>query len=333
MGSDKKLNIEESTALKTYTNMSSQNVVKMNKFNHENKTKSAMAPYPKIVQFEKELDVGNVMYKLVNKKDKTETKVHEKTKDDPTIDLDSDIGGITGDMINVPADGVRINIQNGIAKGLEMVYPEILQEVSEKLPKLCLTDHILVAHVKTCLDGTLDESSHRKSTDRTEVDHWLPGTYCLNQIDMLFQDGTRAKLWREKDPNSILSNPPFALYKADEGNKASLSYLLNAHEKEAQDLKSNFLDIDVAVQKQHVKKSNPIEKDLNMEAKMEYEGKTHDEVMKPEKLEEYKGNPFDKKEDNSEMETVTQRFEVRLTRTVDEKASRIVHGRAAAGSS
>ena len=143
---------------------------KINNFNHENKTKSAMAPYPKIVQFEKVLDVGNVKYKLVNKEYKTETKVHEKTQNDPTIDLDSDIGGITGDMINVPADGVRINIQDGIAKGLEMIYPEILHDVSEKFLKLCLTDHILVALLKTCLDGTLDESSHRKIPHTGDTD-------------------------------------------------------------------------------------------------------------------------------------------------------------------
>ena len=64
----------------------------------------------------------------------------------------------------------------------------------------------------------------------------------------------------------------------------SFSYLLYAHEKEAKQLKTNFLDIYIEVQKQDVKKSYPIEKDLNMEAKMEYEGKRHDEVLKHEKL-------------------------------------------------
>ena len=331
--SNKKLNAEQSTALKTYTNMSATNVVKLNRFNNENETNSSMASYPKILECEKELDVGNVSYKLINKETKTESKVHEKTTEDPTIPLEIDIGHITGDIINVPADGVRINIQDGISKGLEMIYPEILHEVSEKYPKLCLTDHILVAHVKTCLDGTLDESTHRKSTDRTEVDHWLPGTYSILQIDILFQDGTRAMLWKEKDPNSILSNPPFALYKADEGNKASLSYLLNAHEKEVEQLKTNYLDIDIEVKKEDIKRGNEIEKDLNMEAQMMYEDKTYDEVMKQETLEEYKGNKTKVPEDELEKETLKQRFEVRVTRTVDEKLSRILHGRAAAGSS
>ena len=328
----KEVTIEETTALKNYTNMTSQNVVKTNRFHNVNKTLSSMVAYPKIVECEKELDVGNVDYKLINKEDNTVTKEHKKTIEDPTIDLDSDIGALTSDLINVPAEGVRINIQDGIAKGLEMIYPDLLHEVSQKLPKLCLTDHILVAHVKTCLDGTLDEGTHRKSTDRTEVDHWLPGTYSILQLDVLFQDGTRAMIWKEKDPNSILSNPPFALYKADEGNKASISYLLKAHEKETQELKTNFVDIEIEVNKSDIKQSNEFERDLNMEAKMKYEGKTHDDVVKQEKLENYKGKP-EVKENQSEKEKVTQRFEIRVTRTVDEKLSRILHGRATAGSS
>lgn len=44
----------------------------------ENKNRSAMAPYSKIVECERDLDVGNVAYKLIDRQIKTVTKVHEK---------------------------------------------------------------------------------------------------------------------------------------------------------------------------------------------------------------------------------------------------------------
>ena len=75
---DKIVTVEESTALKNYTNMTSQNVVKTNRFHMENKNRSAMAPYSKIVECERDLDVGNVTYKLIDRQIKTVTKVHEK---------------------------------------------------------------------------------------------------------------------------------------------------------------------------------------------------------------------------------------------------------------
>ena len=317
------MGVEESTALKVYTNITSPNVVKTNKFQNQNKSNSTMAAYSKIIEYEKTLEVGNVEYKLVDKETNNETKHHGKTLDDPLIDLDEDIGSLTGDLVYVPAEGFRINIQDGVAKSIEDVCPDILHRVSEKYPKLCLTDHILVAHVKTCLDGTRDESTYRKTTDRNEVDQWLPGTYCLLQIDILFQDGSRAVLWKGEEPNSIWSNPPFALFKADEGNRASVAYLVTALDRETQELKSNYMNIKVSVKEADVKQGNEIEKDLNMEANMDYQNQEYDEVVKQESLDKFKSqnNNEAKSVENLPEVIVSQRFIFRITRTVDEKLS------------
>ena len=46
-------------------------------------------------------------------------KHHHATDDDPIIDFDEDIGNISGDMANVPAEGIRIHLQDAVAKTLE----------------------------------------------------------------------------------------------------------------------------------------------------------------------------------------------------------------------
>ena len=54
-------------------------------------------------------------------------KEHIATTEDATIDMDEDIGCISADMLNVPAEGIRINIQDGIAKNLEEIYPNVIE--------------------------------------------------------------------------------------------------------------------------------------------------------------------------------------------------------------
>ena len=73
----------------------------------------------KFCKFEDDMGVNNVTYKLVDKRTKEVVKDHPATNDDPIIDLDDDIGNISGDMANVPAEGIRINLQDAVAKSLE----------------------------------------------------------------------------------------------------------------------------------------------------------------------------------------------------------------------
>ena len=74
-------------------------------------------------------------------------------------------------MANVPAEGIRINLQDSVAKSLEEIYQDVVSAMQRKYPKLSLTEHTIVAHVKTCLDGTLDPGSHRKRSNRVESNH------------------------------------------------------------------------------------------------------------------------------------------------------------------
>ena len=68
---------------------------------------------------------------------------------------------------------------------------------------------------------------------------------------------------------------------------------------------------------------------------MDYQNKEYDEVVKQESLDKYKSqtNNDAKSVENAPEVIVSQRFSVRITRTVDEKLSRALHGRAGTGSS
>ena len=67
---------------------------------------------------------------------------------------------------------------------------------------------------------------------------------------------------------------------------------------------------------------------------MDYQNKEYDEVVKQESLDKYKSqtNNEAKSVENAPEVIVSQRFSVRITRTVDEKLSRALHGRAGTGS-
>ena len=73
----------------------------------------------KFCKFEDDMGVNNVTYKLIDKGTNEVVKDHPATNVDPIIYLDEDIGNISGDMANVPVEGIRIHLQDAVAKTLE----------------------------------------------------------------------------------------------------------------------------------------------------------------------------------------------------------------------
>ena len=57
--------------------------------------------------------------KLVDKQTKEVVKDHPVTNDYHILDLDVDIGNISGDMADVPAEEILINVQDAVAKSLK----------------------------------------------------------------------------------------------------------------------------------------------------------------------------------------------------------------------
>ena len=119
--------------------------------------------------------------------------------------------------------------------------------VSEKYPKLNMTEHILRVHVKAMYDGTQDTAVLRKGADRPESDHFSNVCFGIVQIDIEFQNGERAVLWREEHPNSITTNPPHILFKAEEDNRPSNAVIMHLTDKDIKLLTDNFLDLKVDV--------------------------------------------------------------------------------------
>ena len=125
----KKMSVEMSAALKANANLTYRDVVKINRFQNKNTPEQGIASADEVCHFEDKLDVGNVTYNLIRKETKEVMKEHIATTEDATIDMDEDIGCISADMLNVPAEGIRINIQDGVAKNLEEIYPNVIEEI------------------------------------------------------------------------------------------------------------------------------------------------------------------------------------------------------------
>ena len=56
-------------------------------------------------------------------------------------------------------------------------------------------------------------------------------------------DGTRSVIWYEEHPNSVLTCPALGLYKGEESNRATLSYIMFAVDSEVDILDKNYIEI------------------------------------------------------------------------------------------
>ena len=222
-----KPNPVRSAALKSFANLTVGQYKKIVEFEkgEANKDGIKLASYKAMLNAEKDCDVGNTSYKLVDKVTKHIVKVHEANLDDPSIPISEDVGCLPPGHINIPVDGARVSLVDSVASALTQKYPEIVKSVCQQFPGLWLPDFILRAHVKVAWDGTLGTSKTAKEMDRDESDHWLAGCAGLLQVDLELGDGRRTVLWTEQSPNSILSCIPVGLYKGEEGNRPTLSYL------------------------------------------------------------------------------------------------------------
>ena len=98
--------------------------------------------------------------------------------------------------------------------------------------------------MKVALDGTLGKSWTCKGREREESDHWLAGCLGMIQVDIEWGNGKRSILWTEESPNSVLSCTPIGLYKGEEGNRPTLSYIMNAVDSEVDLLKNCLVELE-----------------------------------------------------------------------------------------
>ena len=312
-----------------------------------------LSEYKSMLKAEKEVDVGNTNYRLIDKKNPNIVKVHIASVEDPTIDIMQDVGSLTPGLINIPVDGARVSLVDSVASILSDIYPDIAERAAEMYPALWLSDHIIRVHVKQGWDGTLGKSHRDKHRDRDECDHWLAGCLCVLQLDVEYGDGTRSVLWVEENPNSILTSPPLGLYKGEEANRPTLSYIMYAVESEIEMLSNNYVELESSVSfpvhavEHHVRSqscNNPVSdlesSNQQFEDIMDIDDNENshelkfDDVVKDEFLQKYR-QVFDgiSKNDETKTLTVNQRFSIRVTSPKDEKFDRNIRGRAGAGSS
>ena len=331
----------KSAALKCFANLTVGQYQKISEFEKGGDTKKAL--YKEMLKAEKECDVGNTEYNLVSKGNGNVVVEHHATLDDPNIDISHDVGSLPPGLINIPADGSRVSIVDSIANVLTQKYPEIVKLASTQFPGLWLPDHTLRAHVKVAWDGTLGKSQTQKDRDREECDHWLAGCIGLLQIDVEWGDGTRSVLWTEEHPNSILTCIPIGLYKGEEGNRPTLSYIMNAVDSEAELLSQTFIELESSLTipthiiKNHDQDAAKVTEICMMETE-EYTTGTqaelkYDDVVKDDFLKKFIDmHPSVPKSDEVQITKFKQRFNIRLTYPKDEKFDRNVRGKAGAGS-
>ena len=234
----------QSAALKAFANLTVGQYIKVEAFQkqeHVRDKSGKLSEYKLMLKAEKEVDIGNTNYKLFDKRNDICVKDHIATTEDTTIDIMEDVGSLTPGFINIPVDGGRVSLVDSIACILSDIYPDIAKRAADRFPGLWLPDHIIRVHVKQGWDGTLGKSQTDKKRERDECDHWLAGCLCVLQLDVEWGNGTRSVLWIEEEPNSILSCPPLGLYKGEEANRPTLSYIMHAVETEVEDLSKSFL--------------------------------------------------------------------------------------------
>ena len=340
-----------SAALKSFANLTVGQYMKIVEFEkgEANKDGTKLAPYKAMLKAEKECDVGNTNYKLVDKVTKHIVKVHEATLDDPSITISEDVGCLPPGHLNIPVDGARVSLVDSVANALTQKYPEIVKAVGQHFPGLWLPDFTLRAHVKVAWDGTLGISKTAKEMERDESDHWLAGCAGLLQVDLELGDGRRSVLWTEQTPNSILSCIPVGLYKGEEGNRPTLSYIMTAIDTEIEDLGKTLMELEtLATVPSHVLKNHEISQDLmniddvvasdQVESLEDQELEItnplrYDDVVKEDFLRDFvelEGS-VTKSADVQQVHMV-QRFNIRVTSPKDEKFDRNVRGKAGSGS-
>ena len=341
----------KSAALKSFANLTVGQYQKLALFEKGealNSGEAKHASYKALLKAEKECDVGNIDYKLVDKVNENVNKIHKATLDDPSIDISHDVGSLPPGLLNIPVDGSRVSLIDSIALALSQKIPDIVKIASNQFPGLWLPDFTLRAHVKVAWDGTLGKSQSPKEWEREESDHWLAGCIGLLQIDIEWGDGTRSIIWSEKNPNSILSCIPLGLYKGEEGNSPTLSYIMNAVDSEALILSKSFIEMESEVTiPTHVvenhtledtEAADPIQGDCRMETQsglgVDETPKQFDDVVKDELLGKYMDvKPSVTKSEQAQKMRFKLRFNIRLTNPKDEKFDRNVRGKAGAGSS
>ena len=353
-----KPNAFRSAALKSYANLTVGQYKKIEEFEKGEASKDSatkLAPYKAMLKAEKECDVGNSDYKLVDKENDNVVKTHTSTLDDPCISISEDVGCLPPGLLNIPVDGSRVSLVDSVAHVLSQKYPEMLQMVFKQFPGLWLPDYTLRVHVKVAWDGTLGKSRTQKGREREEVDHWLSGCIGVLQIDIEWGDGKRSVLWTEQSPNSILSCIPVGLYKGEEGNRATLSYIMNAVDSELDVLKNCFIELETKATipthtiESHLRSQDEMEGssvDANenlaqpavesMEAEETLETAAplkYDDVVREEFLMKFcEVHPNVVRSDEVQQANIKQRFNVRVTNPKDEKFDRNVRGKAGAGS-
>ena len=338
-----KPNPVRSAALKSFANLTVGQYKKIVEFEKGEATKDGtnLAPYKAMLKAEKDCDVGNTNYKLVDKVTKQIVKVHEATLEDPSIPISEDVGCLPPGHINIPVDGVRVSLIDSVASALTQKYPGIVKSVCQQFPGLWLPDFTLRAHVKVAWDGTLGTSKTAKEMDRDECDHWLAGCAGLLQVDLEWGDGRRSVLWTEQTPNSILSCIPVGLYKGEEGNRPTLSYLMTAIDSETEDLGRTLMELEtLATVPSHVLKNHEISQndvaasDMIEDQELEItHSPRYDDVVKEDFLRAYieLESSVTKSGDVQQVQMV-QGFNIRVTNPKDEKFDRNVRGKAGSGS-
>ena len=260
---------------------------------------------------------------MIDKKNPNIVKVHIASVEDPTIDIMQDVGSLTPGLINI----------DSVASILCDIYPDIAKRAAGMYPSLWLSDHIIRVHVKQGWDGTLGKSHRDKHRDKDECDHWLAGCLCVLQLDVEYGDGTRSVLWVEENPNSILTSPPLGIYKGEEANRPTLSYIMYAVESEIEMLSNNYVELESSVSfpvhavEHHVRSPSCNKPVSDLESsnqqfedimKIDDNEKSHelkfDDAVQDEFLQKYR-QVFDGISKNDDTKTLTenQRFSIRVT--------------------
>ena len=344
-----------SAALKAHSNLTVGQYLKIRQFeqnetSQDNETK--LAPYKQMLQAEKECDVANVDYKLIDKTSHNTVQEHKATLEDPTIDISEDVGCLPPGLVNIPVDGSRISIVDALSSNLSQKYPEIVKSVAQNYPGLWLPDYTLRVHAKVAWDGTLGKSWTCKGRDREESDHWLAGCLGILQVDIEWGDGTRSILWIEPSPNSILSCTPIGLYKGEESNRPTLSYIMNAVDNETELLKKSLIELESQIElPKHVFQNHDKTKEamdtsisidtnptpvLRMETSQDHDNLSElkfDDIVKKDFLNKFSDVlPTVSKSEEKQQVILKQRFNVRISYPKDKKFDRNVRGKAGAGS-
>ena len=292
------VDVEQTVALKSECNLTVGQYRACRKFSLQNKVGSGIfLPYKKVLKAEDELDCGNVEYDVF--KNGEVVHHHEAVPNSSVIDVDSDIGYLSYEMLNPNIVGNRVTVTDSVCKELEELYPHLVRECTRLYPDLILSEKTLVVHTKLAFDGTKSALRSEKEASRLEIPNWFRGTICVLSVD-IDDEHENLPLFKESNPNSGEANNIVLLWKSDENNLATISLAFSIYDKECDDMKENIYEVKV--------KSEP-EHDLNQNA----------------------GAAIDENE-NDQPGFLKQKIKITVDKPKDEKLSRNAHNRAGAGS-